>query len=308
MLTLKRNYASLKSGASNLYELTDEDIEKLHGVLLEIYDDLYVYCEKYSIKLIAGGGTALGTARHKGFIPWDDDMDLNLTRADYEKFIKHFDDELGDKYDLLAPGYEKGSLCFLMRVLKKNTTLLNMIDEASPYPAGIYIDITPIDYAPNGKAAQKIKGMLADLLRFISYSVYWKQYRSKSLEEFMMHSEGKTYYRLRMLVGTVFFFRSAEKWFHTFDKFIRGEASNYVTVAAGRKKYCGEIYHKNVFFPLKHAPFEGRKIYVYNDIDTYLKGLYGDYMKIPAPENREKHLCRILDFEKGRVGGRYRKP
>ena len=143
-LTLKKNYASLESTASNLYELSADDIKRMHQVLLEIYEDLWSYCEKHGLKLIAGGGTALGTIRHKGFIPWDDDMDLNLTRTDYQKFIEHFDEDLGDKYDLLAPGYKVGAACFLMRVLKKNTTLLNMIDEASPYPSGIYIDITPI--------------------------------------------------------------------------------------------------------------------------------------------------------------------
>ncbi len=300
MITLKKNYASLKSSAGNLYELSDEDIKKMHEVLLEIYDDIFAYCEKYSLKLIAGGGTALGAVRHKGFIPWDDDMDLNLTRKDYEEFIKHFDMELGNKYDLLAPGYEKGSVCFLMRVLKKNTTMLNMIDEASPFPTGIYIDITPIDYAPEGKLVQSIKGRGADLLRFISYSVYWRQYRSKSLEEFMMHSEGRIYYKLRMMTGILFSFLSSEKWFAIFDNYIKGKESKVITVAAGRKKYCGELYSTSTFFPLKKVFFEDRQIYVYNDMDTYLKGLYGDYMKIPDPKDREKHLCLRLDFNKSR--------
>lgn len=299
-LTLKKNYASLKSTASNLYELTDEDVKRMHSVLLEMYNDLWNYCEKYGLKLIAGGGTALGAIRHKGFIPWDDDMDLNLTREDYQIFIEHFDAELSDKYDLLAPGYKNGANCFLMRVLKKNTTLLNMIDEVAPYPSGIYIDITPIDFCPNGKLLQKLKGKIADLLRFGSYSVYWKQYRSKSLKNFMMNSEGKNYYRLRIIIGSLLSFKTAEKWFSSFDKFIRGKQSKFVTVAAGRKKYCGEIFAYDTFFPLRKETFENKDIYVYNDVNTYLKGLYGDYMKIPAEQDREKHLCLQLDFEKDR--------
>ena len=149
MLLLNKNYAQLNSKVKNLYELTEKDINRMHTVLLEIYDDLYKVCEKYSLKLIAGGGTLLGVIRHKGFIPWDDDMDLSMSRDDYEKFIEIFESELGDKYELLAPGYQKGSKVFLMRVLKKNTTLMNMIDENSPYSNGIYIDITPIDYVPD---------------------------------------------------------------------------------------------------------------------------------------------------------------
>lgn len=300
MITLKKSYAMLESNANNLYEMTDDDIANMHQTLLGIYDDLFAVCEKYSLKMIAGGGTSLGAVRHKGFIPWDDDMDLNMPREDYEKLIEVFRQELGNKYDLLAPGYEAGANCFLMRVMKKNTTLLNMIDESAPYPTGIYIDITPIDYAPENKFAMQIKGIMADLLRLISYSVYWKQYKSASFKEFMMNSEGKTYYKLRMLIGEMFSFRSAEKWFTSFDTFIRGKKTGHITVAAGREKYRGAYYPVEVFYPPKLVCFEDRKIYIVNKEDIYMCRLYGDYMKIPDKKNREKHLCMKLDFEHSR--------
>ena len=296
MIRLKRNYASLESSATNLYEMTDEDIAQMHRTLLEIYDDLFSVCEKYGIKMIAGGGTSLGAVRHKGFIPWDDDMDLNMPRDDYEKLISVFEKELSDRYDLLAPGYKAGANCFLMRIMKKGTTLLNMIDEASPYPSGIYIDITPIDYAPDGQLALRFKAVVADLLRLISYSVYWKQYKSASLRDFMLHSEGKNYYRMRMFIGTLFSFRTAEKWFASFDRFIRGKKSNHITVAAGREKYRGAYYPVEVFLPPKLVPFEDRQIYIVNQEHVYMSRLYGDYMKIPDKKDREKHLCLKLDF------------
>ncbi len=298
MIFPKKNYASWHSSAENLYELTEEDIRRMHEILLDMYKDLEAFCRKHSLHLIAGGGTALGAVRHKGFIPWDDDMDLDMTRSDYEKLKEVFEQELGQKYEMLAPGYKKGASCFLMRIYKKNTTILNMIDEASPYPAGIYIDITPIDYAPDNKLLWFIKGMAADFLRAVSYSVYWKQYRSESLKQFMMESEGKNYYRLRMTTGVLFSFKTAEEWFALFDRFIQGRKSGFVTVAAGRKKYRGETYQKDVYFPAGKTVFEDTEIYIHHNIDEYLKRMYGDYMKIPEAENREKHLCLKLDFNR----------
>lgn len=300
MLKLKQNYASLESSVNNLYEMTAEDIARMHQTLLEMYDDLFAVCEKYEIKMIAGGGTSLGAVRHKGFIPWDDDMDLNMPRDDYEKLIKVFEKELGDRYVMLAPGYKDGANCFLMRIMKKGTTLLNMIDEKSPYPTGIYIDITPIDYAPENGLILQFKGITADLLRFISYSVYWKQYRSESLKEFMMNSQGKAYYKLRMTIGAIFSFWSAERWFAFFDKFIRGKKTNHITIAAGREKYRGAYYPLDVFYPPKLVPFEDRKMYIVNKEDIYMSRLYGDYMKIPDKGKCEKHLCLKLDFENSR--------
>ena len=280
-------------------DLNEEELKKLQKIELEMLIEIDRICKKNQIKYTLIGGSLLGAVRHKGFIPWDDDMDLNMPRADYEKLMEVFESELGDRYDLLAPGYKVGANCFLMRIMKKGTTLLNMIDEKSPYPTGIYIDITPIDYAPENKLALQLKGVTADILRLISYSVYWKQYKSDSLEKFMMNSEGKTYYKIRMLIGLIFSFRSAEKWFTTFDKFIRGKKSNHITVAAGREKYRGAYYPVNVFYPPKLVPFEDRQIYIVNKEDTYMSRLYGNYMKIPDLKNREKHLCLKLDFENG---------
>ena len=114
----------------------------------------------------------------------------------------------------------------------------------------------------------------------------------------MLNSEGRTYYKIRMMIGKIFSFFPAEKWFALFDKFIRGKKSDHITVAAGREKYRGAYYPIDVFFPAKSVPFENRQIYIVNKEDIYMKRLYGDYMKIPSKKNREKHLCLKVDFER----------
>ena len=71
--------------------------------LLEMYSDILRVCEKYNIRVMLGGGSALGAVRHGGFIPWDDDLDLIMPREDYNKFISVFDKELSDLYEITSP-------------------------------------------------------------------------------------------------------------------------------------------------------------------------------------------------------------
>ena len=294
MRKAKQHFSAWNSSSDGQHRLTDEEILRLHEVILGMYKDVKEVCDRYKIRLIAAGGTTLVAVRHKGFIPWDDDMDLFMLRNEYERFKKIFRDELGDRYYLLGPGSPDGVNCFLPRIMKKGTTLLNMIDEKSPYPKGIYIDINILEYAPENRFRFCIKAAVSDVLRFISYSVYWNQYKSESLEWFMIHSTGKRYYKVRILLGKLFSFLSAEKWFIIFDSYVQNKKTSVLTVPSGCKKYKNERLKWEKVFPLRETVFEDTNIYVVNDAKAYLTNLYGNYMEIP--KNKEHHLCLAMDF------------
>ena len=86
-------FKNLKSG--DLVTVDDEMLKKIQNVLLGILDDIITVCEKYKIPYTLGGGSVLGAVRHQGFIPWDDDIDVNFSRRDYERFIPAFRKEFG---------------------------------------------------------------------------------------------------------------------------------------------------------------------------------------------------------------------
>ncbi len=92
-----QHFSSFQSSYKTFYEMTDEDIDRLHRVLLDMYKDINAVCKRNNIGLIAAGGTQLGAIRHHGFIPWDDDMDIFIFRSDFERFKDVFISELSDK-------------------------------------------------------------------------------------------------------------------------------------------------------------------------------------------------------------------
>ena len=92
-------------------EYEPEILNKLHELQLEMLQDLQTICEKYNLQYFAVFGTALGAVRHKGFIPWDDDIDVGMLRKDYEVFIQVVEKEIGDKYQIMTPEVDK-MLCY----------------------------------------------------------------------------------------------------------------------------------------------------------------------------------------------------
>ena len=91
--------------SSSVGNIGPERLRQLQLCLLGIYKDVRHVCDKYEIPLYLMGGSALGAVRHKGFIPWDDDLDVAMTRRDYRRFCEVFEQELSQKYTLNAPNY-----------------------------------------------------------------------------------------------------------------------------------------------------------------------------------------------------------
>ncbi len=276
----------------NIIKLSDEEIRELQDVLLSIYDDIAYVCEKYSIPVFLGGGSVLGAVRHNGFIPWDDDMDINFTRENYEKFLPAFEKEFSDKYWIHIPGKTRG-YSLLMAHIRLKDTCLKSRDDMWTDETGVCVDIFPIENTYDSKVMRMIHGTVCMYFGFAVSCRKFRQYKDWFLWIAQGNAKLEKMTKTKIAIGTLLSFRSLDKWVKKADEWnsrCKNHASKYVAVPTGRKNFFGEIYERSGFCELIDHPFAQRVAQIPKDFETYMKALYGNYMEIPPVEKRERHI------------------
>lgn len=279
-----------------LHEITEEESVKLKQTLLEMYRDIMFVCNKYSLTCYLGGGSCLGAVRHNGFIPWDDDLDLNMFRKEYDQIPTLIEKEFPKKYKIVGPGFRKNNSYNFLKIEKIGTKLKTVFDGEQDNP-GIGIDIFPMESIPTNFFHNQIHGFILNAIFYIA--VCTKLYQKPSFADDILLSvkAGKRKLIIRKIIGFLFSWCPFSRWILMGDKIAsRSYESNMMTIPSGRKHYFGEIQHCSVFSPpLKHY-FEGIESNIPNNYDKYLSALYGNYMRIPPIEKREKHFIIEIDF------------
>ena len=263
-------------------------IANLQDKMLDILKYFAEICEKNSLTYWAGAGTCLGAIRHKGFIPWDDDLDIYMPRDDYEKLWKNWSRfSQNNKYKLCRTNEKKNYRHRVMQVVDVTTTFINERCKNDDIEHGVYIDIIPMDVvAPNPF------GRLSQIFNTIIYSVYNIQVEP----EFHGNSI--------MEIGTRFLLKAVKNsnrrykiWKKAQTYMIREnmENSQYVDLLT---------YFKMIFKPMPKSwfdtvkvPFEDTEINVPVGYDKYLTVFYGNYMELPPIEKRSvQHHTVFIDL------------
>lgn len=283
-----------------LHQLTDNELAQLHKILFEMLTDIMDVCKQIGIEYTLIGGSVLGAIRHQGFIPWDDDLDIGMTRKDWEAFKTHFKTLLGEKYVLEAPNYDnKDSKQLLSKIYLKDSEWV-MIEEMNfPYQNSIYIDVFIIDAVSDNRIVRLFDAFLANLMRAGAIAMQEYKYPSPILKEAMMtRTSTKAYYYIRQFVGLCFSTVSHKALCDFFDHFVSRHRckTHSSTVATGLKRYRAETLSNEVWFPYSKGYFNGIEVNLPHNPDKYLSYIYGDYMKLPPIEKRETHPVVKLRF------------
>ena len=263
-----------------------ELLARLHGVQLALLDEAVRLCEAHGLTYYLVAGTLLGAVRHGGFISWDDDLDIAMPRADFERFIDVCETELDPDYWLQSYRNDDGWWLLEAKLKKKNTCFLEAANARLPNRRaadnGIFIDVFPLDDARREDGLQirqqrllsKLQGM-GEIKRSEKQGAAWKRLLVKAFSlRAILHMQQRI---MRLQNGP----RAG---------FYVGFASQY-----GCRR---QTIPKDRYDPPGRIEFEGKHYAAPQDTDYFLRRLYGDdYMTPPPPARRVTHSPVRLSFD-----------
>lgn len=240
--------------------LSFDSIRDLQLYLLPIMEDIDNFCRQNQIKYSLCGGSLLGSIRHKGFIPWDDDLDLMFDRENYEKFIQIAKKSLPDKYEIVGDTWIK-------RIKRKD----NPNDE---FQEG-FVDLFVMDTIPDNRIVSMFKNIILKTLQGMLKARFEPEKYSliNKIEIKATHALGK-----------LFSVKSKQKMYESVSKW-GNKNSKRVNIYNSMFNQIGKFsYTANIMDSIIDVQFENITVCGISDFNQYLTVAYGDYMKLP-PEN-----------------------
>lgn len=270
----------LQAETRNDYYISSK-MKKTWQIQIEMLEEVKRICEKYNIIYLADSGTLLGAIRHNGFIPWDDDIDLGMTRDMYEKFLEVAPKELNPKFFLQHTKSEKHYFCPHAQIRCYGTTMLLGDDYKKNKNKGIFIDIFVYDKVPlNDQLGNKLRNKLA-LQKKILYFEMSKLSFGNIIKNLVKKTIAKMY-----LITHGGFNKVAQNYNKLSQKYQYLEKDYYYDYVSYYTNTRKIVLPANVNDDVSAKKFEYTTINIPKDYDLILKNMFGEYLKpVQAPSD-----------------------
>lgn len=266
--------------------MIQEKLRSLQLIELKILLEVKRICEKHSINYFLIGGTLLGSVRHHGFIPWDDDIDIGMLREDYVKFLDVALTELGSDFYLQTINSDSGYCNIFGKIRINNTDYPEEINLHVLNNRGIWIDIFPFDNIPNSN----LKRMCQSIIFGVLESTLWFKYR------YQYQKSPRFFGRVCQNGCKILSFIIPKQYLLKIREFIVQKYNKHTTEYI--RNWPFNVAKREYFNELTELPFETVQFPVPKMYHEYLTSYYGDYMKIPPENERPKHSPYEPDFGK----------
>lgn len=269
-----------------------EESDILKKRLLEVFQFAKELFQQHNLRYIGCGGTVLGAIRHKGFIPWDDDIDLYMPRADYERLLSLRDEFQGSGYELLNWTNTPGYYMPFAKIADCRSTIWEF--KHLPFLFGISIDIFPLDEFDEADEVITARQYRSHYY-FDKYLNAVSRYSFADMAKSLFAGD---VHRLGVQVLSKWRSRCPQKYLQAFQQFEEGYKHN----DPGPKCVCvtqweGRIFQSEWFHDVIEIPFEDTTLIIPRAYDAYLRKLYGDYMQLPPEEKRVSHPHYFFDID-----------
>lgn len=272
-----------------MYDLivySDDELRRIQQLELNCLEAIAHVCEKLDVEYFLIGGSALGAVRHGGFIPWDDDIDIGMTRKNYNKFINNASRLLPSNYHLQTPSISKNCPYFYSKIRIDGTEFVEYCNHRVNMHQGVYVDIFPFDEVPDDEN-ENIRqfNTVKKLVRRFTL----RQSPDVSSKPITMKEKLQSYVRyiLHLLCKLQSYDKLIERLELEFTKYNGTGQSSIACLNFPVRKT--EYIRLEDLYPLIDYKFENIIVKVPNNYDKYLKTHYGDYMKLPSEVNRFGH-------------------
>lgn len=257
-----------------LHTVTNYDIRTLQQKIIGNLEAIDRVCREHHLRYYLWAGTMLGAIRHKGFIPWDDDMDIAMPRPDYDRLVAHWREWLPQPYEFISHETDASYPYPFGKIEDASTTVLERPD--FKFLEGVYVDVFPIDGVPSDEKERR---------RHFKKYKFWRHLLFLRGRNPFKHGHGPRSW-FPWLLHQVFSLQDLQDHVKRLMTKYDYDQSDYV--ADYDDGLCGVVKKEILGVPCTYG-FEGRQFMGVEHPDEYLSQKYGDYMQLPPKEKQVQH-------------------